>query len=95
MQSNESTDMAEHGDVLIGDTVVADDGTLGHVDRVIRAESQAPAYLVVAAGRRLRRRYPVVPSTLVTGVDRARRRVRVRGVRRSIGRLSEQLPIVV
>jgi len=83
------------GDVRVGDKVVADDGTLGHVDQVILAESEEPAYLVVAAGRRMRRRYPVVPSTLVTKVDRARRCVHVRGVRRCIGRLSEQLPLVV
>jgi len=82
-------------DVRVGDRVLAEDGTIGHVDRVIRAESHAPAFLVVAAGRRLWRRYPVVPSALVARVDGARRTVHLRGRRRSIGELSERLPIVV
>lgn len=81
--------------VRVGDTVIAEDGTLGHVDRIIRAESRTPVYLVVAAGRSIRRRYPLVPTCLVTGVDRARRAVHVRGRRRSMRSLPEHLPIVV
>jgi len=78
-----------------GDTVVALDGVLGRVDRVIRSEGSAPVYLVVAAGRRLRRRYPIVPSSLVTRIDRTRGRVHVRGQLQTLDQLSEQLPIVV
>ena len=43
----------------------------------------------------LRRRYPVLHRTLVTGVDRRRARMYVRGHRRSLERLSESPPIVI
>jgi hypothetical protein len=79
----------------VGDTVVAEDGAVGHVDRIIRAESRMPVFMVVASRRRVRRRYPVIPSSLVTRVDRRGRRVHVRGLRRSLGTLPEHLPIVV
>lgn len=81
--------------VRVGDAVLADDGELGRVDRIIRAESRAPVYLVVAAGRTLLRRYPIVPAGLVTRVDRTRECVHVRGRRRSMRSLSEHLPIVL
>lgn len=82
-------------EVRVGDEVVAEDGTLGRVDRIIRAESRAPVYLVVAAGRTILRRYPLVPAGFVTRVDRARECVHVRGLRRSVRSLPEHLPIVV
>jgi hypothetical protein len=89
------TDPLPLAQVRVGDAVIAEDGALGRVDRIIRAESRAPAYLVVAAGRTLLRRYPVVPAGLVTRVDRARECIHVRGRRRSVKSLPEHLPIVL
>lgn len=86
---------ASIAEVRAGDTVVADDGVLGLVDRVVRSEASTPVYLIVSVGRILRRRYPVVPSSLVTDVDRRRRLVRIRGRRGTIGRLPETLPLVL
>lgn len=79
----------------IGDTVVAEDGTLGEIERLIRTEAKTPAYVVIAVRRVVGRRYPVMPWSLVTGVDRSQRRVHVRGRRRNLSRLSETLPLVV
>jgi hypothetical protein len=79
----------------VGDTVVAQDGPLGEIERVIRTETRAPVYVVVAVRKLIGRRYPVVPWPLVTGVDRGRRRVQVHGRRHAISRLSETLPLVV
>jgi hypothetical protein len=79
----------------VGDTVVAQDGALGRVERVIRSEAYVPAYLVVAARGRVRRRYPILPWSLVTRVDRSTRRVHVRGRRGRLGDMSEALPIVL
>lgn len=79
----------------VGDEVVAQDGSLGRVEQVIRFETRAAAYLVVTVGRGLGRRYPVVPCSLVTAVDRGSRRVHLRGRRESLRRLSETLPLVV
>lgn len=79
----------------IGDEVVAQDGSLGFVEQVIRFETRVAAYLVVAVGRGLGRRYPVVPCSLVTAVDRASRRVHLHGRRESLRRLSETPPLVV
>lgn len=79
----------------VGDLVVAQDGTLGAVERVIATETSAPAYLVVAVGSRAWRKYPIVPCALVTGIDRARRSVHIRGRRRSLGRLPESIPLVL
>jgi PRC-barrel domain len=86
---------AQTSEVRVGDTVVAADGAVGRVERVIRTETSMPAYLVVAADRFLRRRYPVLPWSLVHGVDRAGRRVHVAGRRGRLGRLPESLPIVL
>jgi len=77
-----------------GDAVIAQDGNLGRVDRIVRSESNRPAYLVVAVGRIPRRRYPVLSSRLVTTVDRSRRHVHVRGRRVFLERLPETLPLV-
>ena len=79
----------------VGDTVVAADGVLGHVDRIIRSETTAPVYLVVVAGGLLRRRYPVIPFALVRGVDRTLRCVSIEGHRQRLGRFSESVPIVL
>lgn len=81
--------------VQAGDAVVASDGRLGRVERVIRSESRAPVYLVVSVGRAVRRRYPVLPFTLVEAVDWRRRSVRVLGRRRTLQRLPETLPLVL
>lgn len=78
-----------------GDAVVAEDGVLGRVDRLVRSEAHTPVYLVVRAGRMLRRRYPVVPVSLVTGVDSRRRLVRLHGRCKTISRLPEALPLVL
>ncbi len=79
----------------VGDTVVAQDGTLGEVESVIRTETSAPAYVFVTVRGFAGRRYPVVPWSLVVAVDRSRHRVRVRGLRKTISRLSETVPLVV
>jgi hypothetical protein len=78
-----------------GDTVVTQDGVLGCVDRLVRSEAQAPAYLVVRTGRTLRRRFPVVPVSLVAGVDSRRRQVELHGRRKAICSLPETLPLVL
>jgi hypothetical protein len=78
-----------------GDSVMAEDGVLGRVDRLLGYEARAPAYLVVCAGRLLRRRYPVVPVSLVTAVDPRRRLVELRGRCETIGRLPEALPLLL
>ena len=77
-----------------GDTVVARDGHVGRVVRVLRTERGAPRHVIVVAGRLLRH-YPVVPCDLITSVDGARRVIRVRGERRSIRSLPETLPLVL
>ena len=79
----------------VGDTVVAQDGTVGEVESVIRTETRAPVYVVVVVRRLVGRRYPVVPWSLVAGVDRTRQRVQVRGRCKSISSLSETVPLVV
>ena len=83
------------GEARVGDTVLAQDGTLGRIDRIIRSETSMPAYVVVAVRRLVGRRYPVIPWSLVTAVDRSRRRVYLEGRGRSLARLSETLPIVL
>jgi hypothetical protein len=88
-------DEAPPREAHVGDTVVAQDGALGRVERVIRSEAYAPAYLVVAARGRVRRRYPILPWSLVTRVDRSTRRVHVRGRRGRLEDMSEALPIVL
>lgn len=79
----------------VGDTVLTQDGALGKIERVIRSETSMPVYVVVAVRRLVGRRYPVIPWSLVTAVDRSRRRVHVRGRSGTISRLSETLPLVV
>jgi hypothetical protein len=76
-----------------GDRVVAQDGALGRVDRIVRSEADGPVYLVVSVGRVVRR-YPILHSALVRNVDASSRTVHVRGRRRSLERLSESLPLV-
>jgi hypothetical protein len=78
-----------------GDRVVAQDGDLGRVDRILRSESADPVYLVVAVGAVGRRRYPIVHCALVTCVDRSDRRIYVRGRRRSLERLPESPPLLI
>ena len=77
-----------------GDAVIAQNGSLGRIERIVRPEPQGAVYLVVAAGRMLRRRYPVLSGSLVTTVDSSRRRVHVRGRRELLERLPETLPLV-
>jgi hypothetical protein len=78
-----------------GDRVVAQDGDLGCVDRVLRSEAARAIYLVVAVGAVGRRKYPVIHCGLVESVDRAERTVYVRGRRSSLQRLPESPPIVI
>jgi hypothetical protein len=82
------------GGIREGDAVVAEDGVLGEVDRLIRSEARTPEYLVVRIGPALRRKYPVVPVSLVTGVESRRRLVRIRGRREAIRRFPETPPLV-
>lgn len=77
----------------VGDAVIAADGELGRVETVVRSEARAPLLLVIATGRFVRRRYPVIPCALVEGVDRANRRVHVRGSRHRLRHLPESAPI--
>ena len=81
-------------DPRVGDTVLAEDGVLGRVDRIIRSETEDPVYLVVASRSRMRRRYPVIPSALVAGIDRSQQRVYMRGLRTRLERLPESLQLV-
>jgi hypothetical protein len=46
-------------------------------------------------GSIVRRRYPILHRTLVTGIDRSSGQMYVRGHRRSLERLSESLPLVI
>jgi len=78
-----------------GDAVVAEDGVLGRVEQLVPPEAHSPAYFVVRVGRMLRRRYPVVPVSLVASVDSRRRLVNLRGRRETIDRLPETLPLVL
>lgn len=82
-------------DARVGDLVYAEDGAIGTIDHVIESEGRVPIFLVVAVRRFLRRRYPVIPWSFVTTVDRARRSVYVEGERESLARLSETLPIAL
>lgn len=86
---------ASVAEICEGDAVIAEDGALGQVDRLLRSEDHAPVYLIVRVGRALRRRYPVIPVSLITDVDSRRRRVRLRGRRTTIARLPETLPLVL
>jgi len=79
----------------VGDEVVAGDGVVGEVDRIVHSEARDPVYLVVAVGRRFRKRYPVTPWSLVTRVDRGHRQIYVDCRRRSLERLPETLPIAI
>jgi hypothetical protein len=78
----------------VGDSVVAQDGAFGTVEHIV-SDGYRPAFLVVSVGRRFRRRHPVIPWALVRAVDRRRRHTYVRGRGRSLGRLSESLPILL
>jgi hypothetical protein len=78
-----------------GDHVVARDGVLGQVDRIVRSDAEGPVYFVVSVGPRVRRRYPILHRTLVTGVDRSSGKMYVRGHRRSLERLSERPPLII
>lgn len=88
----EARDVAEP---RVGDTVLAQDGEVGEIERVVRSEARTPIYVVVVVRRFARRRHPVVPWSLITAVDRSRRRVHVQGRSETISRLSETLPLVV
>jgi len=79
----------------VGDTVLAQDGDLGQIERIIRSETSKPVYVVVAVRRLVGHRYPVIPWSLVTAVDRSRRRVHVQGRCGTISRFPETLPLVV
>lgn len=89
-----------HGDSAVdairtGDAVMAEDGPLGRVEWLVASEARTPAYLVVRAGRMLRRRYPVVPVSYITGVDSRRGLVELRGRCDAIRRLPETLPLAL
>ncbi|HET9437819.1 MAG TPA: hypothetical protein VFU99_05035 [Gaiellaceae bacterium] len=77
----------------VGDAVVADDGELGRVETVVRSESRVPLYLIIETGSFVRRRHPVVSCCLVRAVDRANRRVHIRGRRSRLRQLPESAPI--
>jgi hypothetical protein len=86
---------AAHYDTREGDQVVAQDGHLGRVDRILRSESAGPIYLVVAVGALGRRRYPILHHALVSDVNASDRTIYVRGRRRSLERLPESPPLVI
>ena len=81
--------------IRAGDAVMAEDGVLGRVEWLVASEARTPAYLVVRAGRLLRRRYPVVPVSLVAGFDSRQRLVELRGRCEAIRRLSETVPLAL
>lgn len=81
--------------VLVGDEVIADDGRVGRVERVVRSERREVRYVVVTSRRGLLRRHPVVPVGLITHVDGRTRRIRVRGSRASVVTLPETVPLVL
>ncbi|MFI8189131.1 PRC-barrel domain-containing protein [Streptomyces sp. NPDC085946] len=60
---------------LTGYTVVADDGTIGHVDR--QADHHGMRHLVVDTGVWVFGRSVLVPVGVVTGIDTAERRITV------------------
>lgn len=78
--------------LVVGDDVVACDGRVGHVTRLLRTERAVPRYMIVATGR-VWRRYPVIECGLITEIDD--HVVRVRGSKRILSRLPEALPLVV
>lgn len=80
--------------IAVGDAVMADDGHLGRVERVLRSETAEPRFVVLSVQNRLRRRHPIIPFELVATVDRRSEVVRVRGRRAAIARCSEALPLV-
>lgn len=80
--------------VAPGDVVVACDGRVGRIVRVLRTEVGVPRHVIVSAGRILPR-YPVLSCELITRVDPVERTVHVRGRRRTIRRLQETLPFVL
>ncbi len=80
--------------IAVGDTVVAEDGPVGHVERVLRADA-GPEFVVVSVRSGLRRRHPVVSCELVAAVDPQRDVVHVRGRSASIRGLSEALPLLL
>jgi hypothetical protein len=86
---------AEAHAVREGDQVVAQDGPLGQIDRIVRSDADSSVYLVVSVGRRVRRRYPILDGTLVKGVDRPRGLVYVRGRRQALERLSESPLLII
>ena len=81
--------------IVVGDTVVADDGFVGQVEQILLSENATPQFVVVSVRDRLRRRHPVVPLSLLARVDRLRDVIHVRGGRNSIKRLPEALPLLV
>lgn len=77
-----------------GFRLVAEDGAVGVVDTpLFPFAAAAPDFLVARTGNRLRPRRPVVPVTLVTGVDAVERVVAVAGTRSQIAALPEHLPV--
>jgi hypothetical protein len=86
---------SHHVTILPGDTVVADDGTVGEVEQILRSETSDPLFVVVSVRKRLRRRHPVIPCSLLGTVDDDRETVRVRGPRDAIKGLPEALPLLV
>jgi hypothetical protein len=86
--------LADRPDPLEGDIVLARDGAVGRVERVVRTERGVPHHVVLTVGRVLRR-HPVVPCELITRVDRAGAVVRVRGRRGTIRSLPEAMPLVI
>jgi hypothetical protein len=78
-----------------GDSVVAEDGILGDIEAIVLSERRVPLFMIVRAGSLLRPRYPVVPVSLVTGVDAARRMVDVRGQLAAMRRMPETIPLVL
>jgi hypothetical protein len=92
MSESDRRRAAGSGDARVGDAVIAEDGELGHIETVVRSEVKVPLFMVIATGR-FRRRRPVLSCALVENVDRANRRVHVRGSRSRLRHLPESAPI--
>ena len=79
-----------------GFQAIGDDGVLGTIETpLFPPDASAPDFLVLRMRGALRTRYPIVSAALVEEVDVAGRLVHIRGSRREIERLPEQLPLAL
>jgi hypothetical protein len=79
-----------------GFDVEAADGVVGKVETpLFPPDAAVPDYLVIRAARHGRVHRPVVATTLVERIDLGRRVIVLRGTKREIRRLPENLPLAI